>query len=77
MSSVAQDLLRAADTGQPIRIHTADGEVIVARTLNCDDEELVYAVITSSRPERYAVCDSVGFSIPRHAVHKTRLLRDP
>ena len=77
MSDVERDLVRAADTGQPIRIHTSDGEVIVARVLDCDAKELVYVVITSSRPERYAVCDAVGFSIPRHAVQRTQLLRDP
>lgn len=77
MSDVERDLLHAADTGQPIRIHTADGEVIVARVLNCDRVELVYAVITSSRPERYAVCDAVGFSIRCDAVERTQLLRDP
>jgi len=71
------DLERAAETRQPIRIHTSDGEVLVARILNCDDEEVVYAVITSSRPEKYAVCDSVGFAIPRTAVEATKLLRDP
>jgi hypothetical protein len=76
MSEVERDLLRAADTGQPIRIHTSDGEVLVARVLNCDPEELVYIVITSSRPERYAVCDATGFSIPRHAVERTQLLKD-
>ena len=76
MPDVATDLERAAETGQPIRIHTADGEVLVARVLNCDETELVYTVITSSRPERYAVCDAIGFSIPRHAIEATQLLRD-
>ena len=71
------DIERAAETGQPIRIHTSDGEVLVVRILNCDAEEVVYAVITSSRPEKYAVCDAVGFSIPRTAVEATKLLRDP
>ncbi|MBW2279449.1 MAG: hypothetical protein JRG76_06825 [Deltaproteobacteria bacterium] len=72
-----RNIERAAETRQPIRIHTSDGEVLVARILNCDDEEVVYAVITSSRPEKYAVCDAIGFSIPRAAVASTRLLRDP
>jgi len=73
----SDDLSTAARTGQPVRIHAHDGEVIVARVLNCSAEEVVYTVITSSRPERYAVCDAVGFSLPMHAITKTRLLRDP
>ncbi len=77
MSDVAGDLERARETGQPIRIHTSDGEVLVARLLNCDETEIVYVVLRSSRPERYAICDAVGFSIPRHAVEATQLLRDP
>jgi len=52
---------RALETGQPVRLHASDGEVLVARILSFDEQEICFAVITSSRPERYAVCDSTGF----------------
>ena len=44
-----------------MRLHLRDGEVVVARILQFDDQELHFVPITSSRPERYGVCDSTGF----------------
>jgi hypothetical protein len=52
---------RALETGQPVRLHAHDGEVLVARILSFDEDEIRFAVIHSSRPERYGVCDSTGF----------------
>jgi len=52
---------RAFETGRSVRLHARDGEVLVARILGFDELELRFAVVTSSRPERYAVCDSTGF----------------
>lgn len=52
---------RALETGQPVRLHADDGEVLVARILSFDEEEIRFLVVSSSRPERYAVCDSTGF----------------
>ena len=57
-------IARALETGQPVRLHATDGEVLVARILSTDDEEICFAVVTSSRPERYAICDSTGFRRP-------------
>ena len=54
-------IARALETGQPVRLHASDGEVLVAQIISADDEEICFAVLTSSRPERYAVCDSTGF----------------
>jgi hypothetical protein len=54
-------LAESARTGTPVRLHIADGEVIVARILEHGPAEVVYAVITSSRPEKYALCDATGF----------------
>jgi len=76
MSEAKRELDQAAASGQPIRIHTRDGEVLVARVLNCDQDEVVYVVVTSSRPEKYAICDATGFAIPLQEVAKTRLLED-
>jgi hypothetical protein len=51
----------ALESGRPVRLHLRDGEVIVAHVLQFDDQELRFVPITSSRPERYGVCDSTGF----------------
>lgn len=56
-----REVVRACETGREVRLHTRDGEVLVARVLGCDADEVRFAVVTSSRPERYAVCDSTGF----------------
>ena len=70
----AEDVAQAASGGRHVRIHTSDGEVVVARILAYDENEVIYAPITSSRPERYAVCDSTGFGIPFTAIRKTQVL---
>jgi hypothetical protein len=56
-----REVVRAFETGRDVRLHADDGEVLVARILGFDSDELRFAVVTSSRPERYAVCDSTGF----------------
>jgi len=58
---VREEVARARETGRDIRLHARDGEVLVARILDADAERVLFAVVTSSRPERYAVCDSTGF----------------
>jgi hypothetical protein len=75
--SVPREVVRASETGQPVRIHKTDGEVLVARVLRYDSEEVVCAVLTSSRPERYAVCDSTGFTISHSRIERVRLLKAP
>ncbi len=70
-------IARASDSGQPIRVHTRDGEVLVARVLHCDDRQLHSVVVTSSRPERYGVCDATGFSLRLDAIERVQLLREP
>ena len=54
-------IARALETGAPVRLHLRDGEVLVARILSSDEDEIRFAVVHSSRPERYGVCDSTGF----------------
>ncbi len=73
--SVPEEIVTAAGSGQPIRLHTRDGEVLVARVLQFDERELRYLVLTSSRPERYAVCDSTGFTLPMDELQKVVLLK--
>jgi hypothetical protein len=53
-------LQRAVETGGSVRMHLRDGEVVLARVLHVDQDEVVYAALQSSHPERYAVCDSTG-----------------
>jgi len=74
---VPHEIVRASETGQPVRVHTSAGEVLVARVLRYDETELVYAVLSSSRPERYAVCDSTGFVIAVSEIERVQLLEEP
>ena len=74
--SAPQEIVTAAGSGQPVRVHTNDGEVLVARVLEYDEREFRYVVITSSRPERYGVCDSTGFTLPLESVERVALLSD-
>jgi hypothetical protein len=67
-------IARALETGQPVRLHAEDGEVLVARILSYDEEEIRFTVISSSRPERYAVCDSTGFRRAWHEIERAVLL---
>ena len=75
--SVPEEIVTAASSGQPIRVHTRAGEVLVARVLQFDECELRYLVLTSSRPERYGVCDSTGFTLPMDQLQKVVLLKAP
>ena len=72
---VLSELETARESGRPVRLHTQDGEVVVAEVLSLDEHELVYAPITSSRPERYAVCDSTGFALRIDAIDRVQLLK--
>ncbi len=74
---VPREIVRARETGQPVRVHTDQGEVLVARVLSYDEGELVYVVLSSSMPERYAVCDSTGFVIRFSDIERVRLLEEP
>jgi hypothetical protein len=64
-------------TGRPVRLHLRDGEVVVARILDFDAERLRFAPIQSSRPERYAVCDSTGFVLAFADLARAVLLSEP
>ena len=73
---VAADLERAAASGQPLRVHLVDGEVAVVRVRHLDGAEVTYDVLRSSRPERYAHCDSLGYQCGIEAVERTQLLSE-
>jgi len=67
-------IARALESGLPVRLHTDDGEVLVARILSYDAQEVCFSVVTSSRPERYAVCDSTGFRRAWHEIERAVLV---
>jgi hypothetical protein len=66
---------RALETGQPLRLHLHDGEVLVAQVLAAGEGRVRCRVLTSSRPENHAQCDSTGLElalgeISRAAAHR-------
>jgi hypothetical protein len=72
------ELLEAAQRERrSVRLHLADGEVLTALVLHWDDESVLYAPLQSSRPERYAVCDSTGFAVSMTDIQRAQLLRAP
>ena len=73
---IPRSVQRAARSGQPVRVYLRDGEVLVARILDCDTTVFRYAVETSTRPERYGVCDSTGFERALAEVERITLLQD-
>lgn len=74
MKAKDPEISGALQGGTLVRIHTREGEVAVVRVLACDQEELTYHVIRSSRPERYAYCDAVAFTIPLDAIDRVHPL---
>ncbi len=75
--SVPVEIVQARESGRPVRLFRSDGEVVVLRVLSYDDEQLLYAVFTSTHPERYAVCDSTGFSLDLAEIERVTLLDRP
>ncbi len=72
----ARDTIAAAGrTGTPVRMHIADGEVVVARILGQDSDQVLYIAVTSSRPEKYAVCDSTGFTVSFSEIDRVQIVR--
>jgi hypothetical protein len=71
------DLDEAIRSGRRLRIHTSEGEVLTCQVLGFDERELRYRVLTSSRPERYAVCDATAFSLRWDAILRIALTGEP
>ena len=70
-------IIEAERSGRTLRLHRSDGEVLVLQVLAYDETELVYAVLTSTHPERYGVCDSTGFRLPLVEITSLHLLNRP
>ena len=68
-------VFEAQRDGTPVRLHIRDGEVLVARILETDERGIRFAVVTSSRPERYGVCDSTGFLRDWDEIERAALVR--
>ena len=62
---------------KPLRIVRGDGEEILAKVLGRDGDVLLYAVYTSTHPERYGVCDSTGFRLPLREIESAALSDAP
>lgn len=71
---VQETLASAQQSGEEVRVHTLCGEVLVVHVLEVSDRELRYIVVTSSRPERYALCDSTGFLLPLERIERVQRL---
>ena len=63
----SSEIAIAFETGQPVRLHAGDGEVLVARILSYDADEICFM-------ERYAVCDSTGFRRRWHEIERAVLV---
>ena len=71
------EIVEAARKGKAVRLHKSDGEVLVVQVLGYDEDVLTYTVLTSSHPERYAVCDSTGFRLSHGEIERARVLDRP
>lgn len=63
MEPVEDLIQRALESGAPLRLHVRDGEVLVAQVLAAGEGRLRCRVLTSSRPENHASCDSLGLEL--------------
>jgi hypothetical protein len=73
--AIAQLIESAQRERRGLRLHLHDGEVVTLRVLDWDGAAVLYAPLTSSHPERYAVCDSTGYSVPLDAIERAQLMR--
>jgi len=67
---------RALRSGHPLRLHTREGEVLVAQVLAAGEGRVRCRVLTSSRPENHAHCDSTGLDLALAEIDRAALL-DP
>lgn len=75
--TIPEALASAKASGRAVRIERSDGEVVVLKVLALDSAELLYAVYTSTHPERYGVCDSTGFAMPLDEIQGAAVLERP
>jgi hypothetical protein len=63
MESIEDQVLASLESGAPLRLHARDGEVLVVQVIAAGGGRLRCRVLTSSRPENHASCDSPGFEL--------------
>lgn len=74
MDGVAELVERALQSGSTLRLHLRAGEVIVAQVLAADGGRVRCRVLTSSRPENHAHCDSTGLDLALSEIARAALL---
>lgn len=65
---------RALQSGEAVRLHTSSGEVLVAQVLAAGEGRIRCRVLTSSRPENHAHCDSTGLDLALDEITRAALL---
>jgi hypothetical protein len=63
LSPVEELIEKSLRSGAPLRIHVRGGEVLVAQVLASGEGRARFRVLTSSRPENHANCDSLGLDL--------------
>jgi hypothetical protein len=63
MEPIAELVERALHSGAALRLHLRQGEVLVAQVLAAGEGRVRCRVLTSSRPENHAQCDSPGLDL--------------
>ncbi|HXZ85897.1 MAG TPA: hypothetical protein VEI82_10440 [Myxococcota bacterium] len=65
---------RARQSGTPLRLHLRGGEVLVAHVLAAGEGRVRCRVMSSSRPENHAQCDSTGLDLALAQIERAALL---
>ena len=60
-----------------VSVYSSAGYSVLARILELARGQFRYVALTSSHPERYGVCDSMGFERGLADVDRVTLLREP
>ena len=74
-AEAVEDLVeRALRSGESLRLHLRAGEVLVAQVLDAGEGRVRCRVLTSSRPENHAHCDSTGLDLALAEIERAALL---
>jgi len=75
LAETVEDLVaRALRSGESLRLHLREGEVLVAQVLGAGDGRVRCRVLTSSRPENHAHCDSTGLDLALTEIQRAAVL---
>jgi hypothetical protein len=76
LEDVESVIERAREGARPVRLHVAGGEVLVVQVLAAGSGRVRCRVLTSSRPENHAHCDSTGLDLSLAEIQRAALV-DP